>query len=252
MQAILYVGHGTRSRKGAEEAKQFLQKVITRVDVPIQEISFLELTVPSIEEGFIRCIARGATRIAIVPLFLLAAGHIKKDIPQALQSLQQLYPHISVRVADPFGVQDVILDGIAEMIRDTAGELDEGDSVLIVGRGSSDSEIHQSFASITAGIKQRLAVTRIAVCYLAATTPSFLDGIEEISQESLGKVVIVPYLLFGGLLLSEVQAEVRKRQKVGQLIELTPALSKHGAIQKIIIERASQKGSELCNPLLLI
>ena len=89
MRAILYVGHGTRSKKGAAEAKSFLQKIIRQTNISIQEISFLELTEPFIEEGFIRCVKKGAAAITVVPLFLLAAGHIKTDIPEALLPLQQ-------------------------------------------------------------------------------------------------------------------------------------------------------------------
>ena len=71
MRAILYVGHGTRSKKGAAEAKSFLQKIIRQTNISIQEISFLELTEPFIEEGFIRCVKKGAAAITVVPLFLL-------------------------------------------------------------------------------------------------------------------------------------------------------------------------------------
>lgn len=101
MKAILYIGHGTRSKKGAEEAKTFIERVMNRVNIPIQELSFLELTDPLIEEGFQRCVERGATDITVVPLFLLAAGHIKQDIPDALSSLKLKYPDIQVSVKDP-------------------------------------------------------------------------------------------------------------------------------------------------------
>ena len=240
MQAILYVGHGTRSTKGAEEAKLFLNEVMNRVEAEIQEISFLELTQPTIEESFERCIEVGATNITVVPLFLLAAGHIKQDIPEKLKYLQQKHPFVQVIVADPFGVQEIILDGIVELIKETAGELMLEDSLLIVGRGSSDTAIHQNFLQIVTGIASRLTVSKVNVCYLAATTPTFSEGIEHMSRTTVGRVVVIPYLLFGGLLLSEIQAEVRKRKKRGESIILTSALSKHQAIQDIVVEKGLQ------------
>jgi sirohydrochlorin ferrochelatase len=133
--AILYVGHGTRSKKGAEEAKQFLGRVIARVDAPIQEISFLELTEPYIAEGFGRCVAKGATEITVVPIFLLTAGHIKEDIPEALEPLRVKYPDVSVEVAPAFGVQERIVDAISELVKTSIGKVDPVDSVLVVGRG---------------------------------------------------------------------------------------------------------------------
>lgn len=242
--AILYVGHGTRSKKGAEEAKEFLGRVIGRVDAPIQEISFLELTEPYIPEGFERCMAKGATEITVVPIFLLTAGHIKEDIPEALEPLRVKYPEVCVEIAPAFGVQERIVEAISELVRAAVGKVDAADSILLVGRGSSDPAIHEAFAEIKTGLGLRLGVSRIEVCFLAATTPLFAEGIEEISSHAGGRVLVVPYLLFAGLLLSEVEREVRIRRRAGQDIWLMEPLSRHGVIQDIVVERASVSGKE--------
>ncbi|MEH7505170.1 sirohydrochlorin chelatase [Neobacillus drentensis] len=238
MKAILYIGHGTRSKDGAEEAKSFIQRVMERINVEIQEISFLELTKPGIEEGFLRCVDRGAMEITVVPLFLLAAGHIKEDIPLALSPLCKKYPDIQVNIKDPFGVQGEILDGIAELVRETVDDLSPQDSILIVGRGSSDASIHTAFSDIVKGIRERLGVEYITVCYLAAAEPRLLDGLENISKNTAGKIIVIPYLLFSGLLLKEVDQNVSMRQDLGQRIIHTGSLSKHRVIEDIIIDRA--------------
>jgi sirohydrochlorin ferrochelatase len=237
MKAVLYICHGTRSKKGSEEAKSFLQRVMERMNFPIQEISFLELTEPFIEEGFRRCVEKGATEITVVPIFLLAAGHIKDDIPAALSSLQERYPNVLVNVRNPFGVQEKILDAIAELVRNTTGALTSRDSLLIVGRGSSDPSIHTSFAMIAEGLKERLNTDHVSVCFLAATEPRLQEGLEKISNKTENRVIVIPYLLFSGLLLNEVDQNVRKRQKKGQQIYHTGTLSRHRAFEDIIIER---------------
>ncbi|NMH72184.1 sirohydrochlorin chelatase [Bacillus sp. RO2] len=242
--AILYVGHGTRSKKGAEEAKEFLRRVFARVDAPIQEISFLELTEPYIPEGFERCVAKGATEIIVVPVFLLTAGHIKEDIPEALEPLCLKYPEVSVELVPAFGVQARIVDAICELVRTAVGKVDAEDSVLLVGRGSSDPVIHEAFAKIKTGLEEKLSVSRVSVCYLAATTPLFAEGVERISVEAAGRVLVVPYLLFAGLLLSEVEREVRKRRRSKQEILLIEPLSRHEVIQDIVVERATVSGKE--------
>ena len=239
MKAILYIGHGTRSKEGAAEAHSFIHRVMERINVEIQEISFLELTKPSIEEGFLSCVERGATEITVVPLFLLAAGHIKTDIPQALSTLCKRYPNINVNIRDPFGVQGKILDGIAEMVRKTV-DLSPQDSILIVGRGSSDKSIHTAFATITSGISERLGIDHVEVCFLAAAEPRLQEGLESISENAVGKIIVIPYLLFSGLLLKEVDEMVKKRQKLGQRIIHTGQLSKHRVIEDIIIQRATE------------
>nr|WP_205825385.1 sirohydrochlorin chelatase [Bacillus sp. RO1] len=242
----MYVGHGTRSKKGAREAKEFLGRVIARVDThaPIQEISFLELTEPYIPEGFERCVAKGATEITVVPIFLLTAGHIKEDIPEALEPLRVKYPQVSVEIAPAFGVQERIVEAISELVRSAVGMVDATDSVLLVGRGSSDPAIHKAFAEIKTGLAEKLGISQVIVCYLAATTPLFAEGVERMSLEADGRVLVVPYLLFAGLLLSEVEREVRKRQRSGEDILLIEPLSRHEVIQDIVVERATVTGKE--------
>jgi sirohydrochlorin ferrochelatase len=236
MKAILYIGHGTRSEKGAEEAKSFLQKVMSRVNVPIQEISFLELTEPSIDEGFGRCVERGATEITVVPIFLLAAGHIKNDIPEALFSLRRRFPNVQINVRNPLGVQERILDAISELVREAAGVMALQDSILIVGRGSSDSSIHTSFNEIANGVQKRLNVDHVSVCYLAAAEPRLQEGVETILKITAGRVIVIPYLLFSGLLLTEVDQMVRKRKNQGYQILHTGPLSRHKEIEDIVVE----------------
>lgn len=238
MKAILYVGHGTRSKKGAEEAKAFLQKVINQVDdALIQEISFLELTPPFIDQAFKRCVERGATEITVLPLFLLAAGHIKEDIPEVLLKLKEHYPAIQVKMKDPFGVQDEILDAVVELVLSVVEDISPEDSLLIVGRGSSDPSIHKSFAEIADGLGKRIGTDKVSVCYLAAASPNFEEGLEAVSQRTTGKVIVIPYLLFSGLLLSEVIRNVRVRQRLGETIYCTGPLTEHRAIENLFIKQ---------------
>ncbi|MEH7110041.1 sirohydrochlorin chelatase, partial [Bacillus sp. JJ1764] len=239
LKAILYIGHGTRSKTGLQEAKAFIQRVMERSNVPIQEISFLELAEPTIAEGFRRCVERGATEITVVPLFLLAAAHIKEDIPKALNEISMLFPKVSFQITDPFGIQDCLLDGLAELIKDTAGEVSENDSVLIVGRGSSDPAIQLAFDQIANCLQCRLDAKRISVCFLAACRPTLTEGLERLTEETSERIIVVPYLLFSGLLLNEVQQKVRRLQKQGHSIISTIPLSRHKIFEDLLIQRIS-------------
>ncbi|MBM4762827.1 sirohydrochlorin chelatase [Bacillus sp. B15-48] len=242
MKAILYIAHGTRSKIGVQEVKSFIQKVKERLHVPIQELSFLELSEPSIEDGFQHCVERGATEITIVPLFLLAAGHIKKDIPEILYSIKKNYPDTEIIVKDPFGVEEEILNAIAEVVSETVGEVKKDDSVLIVGRGSSDPTVHEAFSQISEGVKNRLGIDNISVGYLAATEPKFDQALETISEVAGNRIIVIPYLLFSGILLSAINQKVSKRQKQGQLIVQTGPLGEHSAIENIVFQRAIDEG----------
>lgn len=237
MKAILYVGHGTRSKKGENEAKAFLQKVMAKVDTPIQEISFLELSSPSIDEGFQRCVDRGATEVSVVPILLLTAGHMKHDIPAELAAIRTRHPQIPITLQQAFGVQENILEAIAELVRENVQDLTSEDSILIVGRGSSDPEIHTAFSEIEKGIQKRLGVAKISSCYLAAAEPKFHDGLELILEQTTQRVIVIPYLLFSGLLLSEVILWCKKRGP--KVIQIDP-LSRHKVMEDVVVQIATE------------
>ncbi|MDF1508536.1 sirohydrochlorin chelatase [Robertmurraya sp. DFI.2.37] len=232
MKAILYVGHGTRSKRGALEAKMFIESIMKKIPIQIQEMSFLELTSPSIDKGFHQCIARGATEIMIVPIFLLSAGHMKKDIPDVICRLKKKYPTVQVTIGNAFGVQTEILDALAQLIYSAVPDLSEEDALLIVGRGSSDRDIHQAFFKIEEGISKRLKIAEISTCYLAAAKPTFQEGLDGMLGKNKKRVIVIPYLLFSGLLLSEITHWCQKFTP--KIVQVEP-LSRHDAIKNIVI-----------------
>lgn len=236
MKAVLYIGHGTRTKKGVQELKSFIQRLMAQCDVPIQEYCFLKLTEPPIEAAFQRCVERGATEITVVPLFLLAAGHIKEDIPKALSSVRERYPTIKVKVRNPLGVQEKILNVIEDLVLETVPDLTFKDSILIVGVGGSDPSIPFAYEEIIKGIKQRLGNENISVCYLAAAEPSLQEGMEIISEKAAKRIIVIPYLFFSGQLLHVIKQKVKERQKQGQDIICINPLSSHPDIEEIVLQ----------------
>ena len=140
MDAVLYVCHGSRVKK-ALIRQLLLLKDVKNLDVPIQEVCFLELAYPTIEQGFEACIEQGATRIAIVPLLLLTAAHAKHDIPEEIHKVYERYPQVEVLYGEPFGVDERIVDILVERINETNVDKHEDSMVLLVGRGSSDPAV---------------------------------------------------------------------------------------------------------------
>ena len=104
MQAVLYVGHGSRVRQGVLEAIQFIEQCKPSIEVPIQELCFLELAQPTIQEGIDLCVKQGATSIAVVPLLLLSAAHAKVDIPAEIAKSIIQHPHLHMTYSQAFGV----------------------------------------------------------------------------------------------------------------------------------------------------
>ncbi|EOP57205.1 sirohydrochlorin chelatase [Bacillus nitratireducens] len=233
MKAVLYICHGSRLKAAKEEAVAFITSCMNRVEANIQEVCFLELASPSIEEGFRTCVKRGATEIVAIPVFLLAAGHVKKDIPLELRKLNEEYPGIKIVYGNPFGVSEVLVKAVynGSGIKDYEEEV----TLLLVARGSSDPETLQDMKWISSLFQKEENIKEVEICYLAAAEPKFEEKLREVVERKEKSVVVLPYLLFTGLLMKHVEKEVRQYEL--EEIKISPYLGKNEAFREMLIQK---------------
>ncbi|UFT98044.1 sirohydrochlorin chelatase [Radiobacillus kanasensis] len=237
MKAILYVGHGTRVQKGKEEVIQFVKGIEPRIDVPLQEICFLEISSPSMEEGVASLVKQGATKISVVPLLLLSATHAYYDIPLVIHSLQQHYPTVTFSYGRPIGVQERIIDVLEERLNQV--EQNTKALVLLVGRGSYHPETKVDINRIADKLRRRVSF-QIRTCFLAAIKPSFEDALAEASSRNTS-IIVLPYLWFDGLLIRSMQEEMAPLSHKG--IMLCSPLGDHPIMKQAVVDRVRESWS---------
>ncbi|EJR55579.1 hypothetical protein IIM_00671 [Bacillus cereus VD107] len=233
MQAVLYICHGSRLKAAKEEAIQFITSCMSRVEANIQEVCFLELASPSIDEGFRTCVKRGATEIVAIPVFLLAAGHVKEDIPLELRKLNEQYPNIKIVYGNPFGVSEVLVKAVYNGMG-----IKEEVTLLLVARGSSDPQTLQDIKWISSLFQKEKNIIKVEVCYLAAAEPKFDEKLKEIVEQKERNIVVLPYLLFTGLLMKHIEKEVRQYES--EEIKTSPYLGKNVAFRDMLIQKTEE------------
>lgn len=245
MQAILYIGHGTRHNASVLQCVEFIRKVKQSVDVPIQEMAFLEIVEPTIEEGVRRCVERGATSIAIIPLLLLTAHHAKLDIPQELKEVQKLYPYITFSYGQPLGIESEMIETVVEKVNEAViglleAQLRDGEAdVLLVVRGSSDASLAQQAEEICQQVSAASGYEQVKACYLYGAGWRFEEALEGYRQNGR-PVVIVPYLLFDGLLSMGIEKKIAVAQQDHPSITLSDKLGHGEKIQQLMRRRVEQ------------
>jgi sirohydrochlorin ferrochelatase len=239
MQAILYIGHGSRVKEAVDQAVNFIEQSIESVSAPIQEICFLELAKPTIQEGIKRCVQRGATRIAIVPVLLLNAMHAKKDIPIEIDKARRHFPEIRFDYGRPFGVHPKIIDSLIDRIYNRKITINKDAMVLLVGRGSSDPYVKRDLEQIANLLHQKHPFQRVETCYLAAAEPSFEQALDRAQELGHKQVFILPYLLFTGILMKSMERKVRDLTPPNQQFVLCRYLGYHPNLQDVLLERVS-------------
>ncbi len=240
MKALLFICHGTRLAKGRMEAEEFVRLCMAQVEVPIKEICFLELAEPSITQGFETCIQKGATSISVIPVFLLSANHIKIDIPKELHHLQNQYPEVEVIYGRPFGVHEAISHLLWEKIPKSAVSLRENPHILLVGRGSTDQDVKRDLETIASNVQNHYGITSIQACFLTGSEPSFEEALWN-SRELYDQVIVVPYLLFSGLLINGMKLTIKSyQQQSKQNVTLCETLGYHPILKDVLLTRINE------------
>lgn len=246
MQAVLYIAHGSRIRAGIEEATSFIERSKPLINIPIQEICFLELAEPNISDGIARCVSLGASKIAIVPILLLTANHAKKDIPFEIETARIKYPNVIFTYGETFGIHLKIIDSLYDRILEQEIAFTKSSSVLLIGRGSSDQAVKHDLTKIAHLLGKKFAIKQVDVCFLYGSKPSLDEALWELRQTSIKQIFIIPYLLFSGILMNDIERKMVDQSTKDQKYILCENLGYHKSIQEVLVERVNElleKGS---------
>jgi sirohydrochlorin ferrochelatase len=116
MTALLLIAHGSRSAEANADLLHLAEQL--RGDFPIVVASYLELAPPGIDDGGRMCVTRGCDRVVMVPYFLSAGVHVRRDLTEARDRLAVEFPHVDFRLAEPLGRHPLLV----EVVRRRAGE----------------------------------------------------------------------------------------------------------------------------------
>lgn len=121
--AVLLIAHGSRHAPANDDLNELAGRFAERGQHPIVEACFLELAEPDIPTGGDRCVARGATRVLMIPYFLSAGVHLIRDLTAARDALRRRHPEVEFRLGPALGPHRLLEQLVGERIR----ELDTDD-----------------------------------------------------------------------------------------------------------------------------
>lgn len=116
--AVLLIAHGSRRAEANQELVELAQRLTADGLYAIVEPSFLELAEPDIVTGGTTCVTKGATLVLMVPYFLSAGVHIRRDLTEARDQLAAMHPHINFRLGQPLGPHTLLDNLVRERIRE--------------------------------------------------------------------------------------------------------------------------------------
>jgi len=112
---LLLFAHGARDPAWALPFEAVARRC--RDERPAQPVvlAFLEFMTPSLSEAGDALAAQGCSRVSVVPLFLGAGGHVRKDLPALLAALSARHPQVAWRLQPAVGESPTLVDAMAQI-----------------------------------------------------------------------------------------------------------------------------------------
>jgi sirohydrochlorin cobaltochelatase len=110
---VLLFAHGARDPRWAAPFEAVAQRMRAAAPALAVENGYLEFMAPGLPEAGARLAAAGCTIVDIVPLFLGAGGHVRKDLPEGVARLRAAHPAVAWRLREPIGELDAVIDAMA-------------------------------------------------------------------------------------------------------------------------------------------
>jgi len=110
---LLLFAHGARDPRWAEPFEAIARQVRALEPAAAVRLAFLEFMQPSLREAGQQLADAGCARVDVVPLFLGAGGHVRKDLPALLDELAAAYPAVAWQLQAAIGERASVIEAMA-------------------------------------------------------------------------------------------------------------------------------------------
>jgi sirohydrochlorin cobaltochelatase len=244
--ALLIAAHGSRDEAGVEEFWEFADAWRQLRPDRLQAAGFLEFAQPTIGDAIDGLIERGATRVVIVPAMLMAAGHVKNDVPSEVEESRLRHPSVTFQMARALDIHPALLELCHVRYRETIAALPDvapgRTLLLLVGRGTSDPDANANIARVSRFLWESYGVGWASVAYSGVTSPDVDQALTVCRRLGFDRIVVQPYFLFDGILLKRIQDTAARHAALDPSVEIVtvPHLRLHPLLLQAFEDRTHE------------
>jgi sirohydrochlorin cobaltochelatase len=245
---LLLVGHGSRNKEGNKEIQHFAAEWRERHPDWRIEVCFIEHADVLLFEGMDRA-AKGAKRVLVLPFILNAAGHVKMELPTALNAARAHHPAVEFLVARHLGMGReifAVLQGqLDRLMKSLAMPDPQTTGVILLGRGSSDDGANGELAKMARWIFEDNEHELVDLAFTSITWPRLETVVQRQTRLGMTQICIVPVYLFTGVLMERIKSQAERLK--AQYPNIAFALGTHFGFDKGIFDLLDAKvaGHEL-------
>jgi sirohydrochlorin cobaltochelatase len=212
-QTILLVGHGSRGPDGNRETEEFARLWRERHPDWRIDLCYIEFDEVLLDAGLDRA-AEGSQRVLVMPFILNAAGHVKMEIPEAIEGARLRHPQVEFLYGRHLGMGRTMLGVLENELKSAMKSLDFPDpkttGVILLGRGSSDAGANGEIAKIARWLFEATEHELVDIAFTGITFPRLETTVSRMQRLDMTQIVVLPVYLFTGVLIERIQRQVER------------------------------------------
>ncbi len=114
MDAVILFSHGSVLCGAGEALLEHAARLRAHDRFEIVEVGYLNYSDPPFLDAVSTCVDRGASRIFVVPYFLVPGKFVSIDLPKAMEEANDSFPNVAFVVAAAIGYDNALADAILD------------------------------------------------------------------------------------------------------------------------------------------
>ena len=111
---LMLFAHGARDPRWSLPFEAVARSVREREPQLTVQLAYLEFMSPSLMDAGHALAEAGCTHVDVVPLFLGAGGHVRKDLPLLLAELAASHPQVTWQLRTAIGEVGSVIEAMAQ------------------------------------------------------------------------------------------------------------------------------------------
>jgi sirohydrochlorin cobaltochelatase len=182
----------------------------------------------------------------VVPAMLMAAGHVKNDVPSEVHEARLRHPGVTFHMARALDIHPSLLELCHLRYREAIAARPESPPdrtlLLLVGRGTSDPDANANIARVSRFLWESYRVGWATVAFSGLAHPSVDDALTVCRRLGSARIIVQPYFLFDGILLKRIAEATARHAGEDSSVEIltTAHLRDHPLLLQALEDRAHE------------
>ena len=112
---LILFAHGARDPRWAAPFEAVAARVRAQRPAAAVRLAYLEFMSPTLPEAGAQLAAAGCREVAVLPMFLGAGGHVRKDLPLLMEQMRAAQPGVTFTLRAAVGETDSVVAAMADV-----------------------------------------------------------------------------------------------------------------------------------------